>query len=105
MPPLPPTYSLVGCEAEGADVGIYCAHGPTSPTFHDKVTARSNSTGIPTVRRGRSRSARAPRRGSGGPRLWACPVARVRWQNGPATCHHMTCLERAAAQRLSKHTT
>ena len=42
-PPLPLTYSLVGCEAEGADVGIYCAHGPTTPTFHDKVTARSNS--------------------------------------------------------------
>ena len=42
--PLPPTYSLVGCKAEGADVGIYCAHNPTTPTIHDKVTARSNST-------------------------------------------------------------
>ena len=43
-PPLPPTYSPVDCEAEGADVGIYCAHNPTPPTIHDKVTARSNST-------------------------------------------------------------
>ena len=101
MPPSPPTYSLVGCEAEGADMGIYCAHGPMFPTLHDKVTASSNSTGIPTVRLGRSRSAQAPRRGSGGPRLWACPVARVGWQNGPSTCHRMTGLERAAAWRLS----
>ena len=101
MPPLPPTYSPVGCEAEGADVGIYCAHNPTTPMIHDKVTARSNSTGIPTVHRGRSGSARAPRRGSGGPRLCACPVARVGWQDGLATCPCMTGQERAAAWRLS----
>ena len=101
MPPLPPTYSPTGCEAEGADVGIYCAHDPTTPTFHDKVTACSNSTRIPTVRRGRGGSTRAPRRGSGGPRLWACPVAHIGWQDGPATCHRMTGLEWAAAWRLS----
>ena len=37
MPPLPPTYSPVGCEAEGADVGIYCARNPTTPTIHVKL--------------------------------------------------------------------
>ena len=100
-PPLPPTYSPVGCEAEGADVGVYCSHNPTTPTFHDKVTTRSNSTRIPTVRRGRDGSARAPRRGSGGPCLWACPVARVGWQDGLATCPRVTGQERAAAWRLS----
>ena len=101
MPPFPPTYSLLGCEAEGADVGIYCAHDPTTPTIHDKVTARSNSTGIPTVHQGRNGSARAPRHGSDGPRLRACPVTRVGWQDGPTTCHCVTGLERTAAWRLS----
>ena len=33
-PPLPPTYSPMGCEAEGADMGIYCARSPTTPTIH-----------------------------------------------------------------------
>ena len=60
-PPLPPTYSLVGCEAEGADVGIYCVHNPTTPTIHVKllraVTPRESqpSTGAaadPLGRRG-----------------------------------------------------
>ena len=36
-PPLPPTYSPVGCEAEGADVGINYAHNPTTPTIHVKL--------------------------------------------------------------------
>ena len=36
-PPLPPTYSPVGCEAEGADVGIYCAHNSTTPTIPVKL--------------------------------------------------------------------
>ena len=96
MPPLPPTYSPVSCEAEGADVGIYYTHSPTTPTIHVKVTACSNSTGIPTVHRGRSGSTRVPRRGSGGPRLWACPVARVGWQDSLATCPRVTGQERAA---------
>ena len=60
-PPLPPTYSPVGCQAEGADVGIYCAHNPTTPTIHVKllraVTPRESqpSTGAaadPLGRRG-----------------------------------------------------
>ena len=104
-PPPPPTYSLMGCEAEGAVVGFTAPTTPRPPRFHDKVTARSNSTGIPTVRRGRSGSARAPRRGSGGPRLRACPVTRVGWQTGPAACYHVTGPERAAAWRLSQHAT
>ena len=37
MPPLPPTCSPVGCEAEGADVGIYCAHNPMTPMIHVKL--------------------------------------------------------------------
>ena len=37
MPPLPPTYSPVGCKAEGADIGIYCAHNPTTPMIHVKL--------------------------------------------------------------------
>ena len=37
MPPVPPTDSPVGCEAEGADVGIYCAHNPTTPPIHVKL--------------------------------------------------------------------
>ena len=60
-PPLSPTYSLVGCEAEGANVGIYCAHDPTTPMIHVKllrvVTSRESqpSTGAaadPLGRRG-----------------------------------------------------
>lgn len=61
MPPSSPTYSPVGCEAEGADVGIYCAHNPTTPMVHVKllraVTPRESqpSTGAaadPLRRRG-----------------------------------------------------
>ena len=100
MPP-PPTYSFVGCEAEGADVGIYCARNPTPPHDPCKFTARGNFTGIPTVHRGHSGSAWAPRHGSGGPRLRACPVARVGWQDGLATCPCVTGQERAAAWKLS----
>ena len=37
MPPLPPTYSPMECEAEGADVGIYCVRNPTTPTIHVKL--------------------------------------------------------------------
>ena len=37
MPPSSPTYSPMGCEAEGADVGIYCTHNPTTPTIHVKL--------------------------------------------------------------------
>ena len=27
----------MGCEAEGADVGVYCSHNPTTPTIHVKL--------------------------------------------------------------------
>ena len=104
-PPPPPTYSLMGCEAEGAVVGFTAPTTPRPPCFHAKVTARSNFTGIPIVRSGRSGSTRAPRRGNGGPRLWACPVTRVGRQTGPAACCHVTGPERAAAWRLSQHAT
>ena len=101
MPPLPPTYSPVGCEAEGADVGIYCVRNPTTPTIHVKLLRAVTSRESQPSTGGRSGSARAPRRGSGGARLRACPVGRVGWQDGLATCPCVTGQERAAAWKLS----
>ena len=63
---------------------------PHAPTFIARVTARSNSAGNSTARLGRSGSARVPRRGSGGPRQLACPIASVGWQTGPAARRHVT---------------
>ena len=58
---LAPSGYAIGTEAEGADVGIYCAHNPMTPTIHVKllraVTRRESqpSTGAtadPLGRRG-----------------------------------------------------
>ena len=44
-----------------------------------------------------------PRRSSGGPRLLACPVARVGEQTDPAMWHPATDPQRAAAWKLIRH--
>ena len=84
----PPTYSPGGLRSRGGGRGINCARSPTPP--HDlphEVTARSNDVGKPTIR-DRSGSIRMPRRGGGGPRLTARPVARVGEQTILSTWRH-----------------
>ena len=87
-PPLPPTYSPMGCEAEGADMGIYCAHNPTSPMIPEKllhaVTSRESqpSTGAAVDPLGRRGAVVAgPAYGPVPSRAWAgrtaCPRALV----------------------------
>ncbi len=56
MPPLPPTYSPVGCEAEGADVGIYC-EGPEETACRQPQPAqavRTKDNPLALLRRGKS---------------------------------------------------